>query len=96
MIDTKDKKTRKAEKFFFDVNHFDDDFEEEIEEEEPPPPVFSEDELTAAKDAAYRRGRQEALAEAEASREKQIATLIGVINGPRSALLFRSGQGTAF
>lgn len=80
MADTKEKtRPQKPQKFFFDQNCFDDDFEEEVIEEEPPPPVFNEEELAAAKDESYKRGRAEALAEAEASREKHIATLLGTI-----------------
>ncbi len=80
MIDTKDNKTRKPEKFFFDMNCFDDGYVEEVIPEEPPPPVFSLQELDAAKKESYDRGRREALAEAQASREKHIADLVGTIN----------------
>ncbi len=80
MTETKKKTVpRKAQKFFFDVNHFDDDFEEEVIFEEPPPPVFSEEELAAAKEAAFNQGREEALAEAKASRGKYVADLLGTV-----------------
>ncbi len=84
MIKTQDKagttKVRDpGERFLFDQNNFDDDFEEEIIEEEPPPPTYSEEELAAARDAAYREGKKDGLAEAAASREKQIAELIAKI-----------------
>lgn len=81
MPDTKDKpKPNKAQKFFFDQNFFDDDYEEEIIEEEPPLPMFSEQELESARKESYDRGRREAMAEAQASREKHIADLVGTIS----------------
>lgn len=79
MIDIKEKKARKAEKFLFDVNRFDDEYIEEVEEEEPPPPVFSEDELAAAKEAAFAQGKQQGLNEANASRETHISGVLDKI-----------------
>lgn len=81
MIASKDKKTKTGnpKKFLFDQNCFDEDFEEEVIVEEPPPPTFSEQELEAARKEGYERGRANGLAEAAASREKQVATLLGTI-----------------
>lgn len=72
-------KTRKPQKFLFDMNCFDEGYVEEVIPEEPPPPVFSGQELDAARKEGYERGRREALAEAQASREKHIADLVATI-----------------
>ena len=80
MIKTDEKKKHvKETKFYFDQNNFDDDYEEEVEEEEPPPPTFSEDELALAQKKSFEQGKREGLAEAQASREKQVANLIATI-----------------
>lgn len=68
-----------AQKFLFDVRSFDDDFVEEEEEEIPPPPTFSEEELAAARDEAFAQGKQAGLDEAAASRDTEIAALIGTM-----------------
>lgn len=78
MADTKEK-TRKPQKFLFDMNCFDEGYVEEVIPEEPPPPVFSEQEVEAARKEGYERGRREAAAEAQASRERHIADLLGTI-----------------
>ena len=91
MIETKDKKQRNAQKFLFDQNCFDDGFEEEIIEEDPPPPVFSEDELAAAQQESYNKGKQDGLAEAEASREKHISQILETISA-HFQLLFDAEQ----
>lgn len=74
----------KPRKFFFDVNNFNDDYEEPVEEElpppPPPPPTFSEEELEAARKDGYERGKKDGLAEAEASRQKFVSTLLETIS----------------
>ncbi len=81
-----------ARKFLFDVNDFDekDDAEEEILPEEPPPPppppTFSEAELEGARRDGLARGRAEATAEAEASRERRVADLLETISREFSTL----------
>lgn len=82
MIASKDKKTKigNPKKFLFDQNCFDEDFEEEVIVEEPPPPTFSEQELEAARKEGYDRGRADGQAEAAASRQKQVAALLGTIS----------------
>lgn len=72
--------TAKPRKFFFDVNNFNDDFEEVVEEVIPPPPTFSEAEVEAARKDGYDRGKRDGLAEAQASREKFVATLLETIS----------------
>lgn len=77
-----------ARKFLFDVNDFDDHQKDEEPEPEPPPPppTFSEAELEQAKRDALTHGRREAAAEAEASRERQIADLLQTISREFSTL----------
>lgn len=65
----------KHEKFLFNQHIFDEPQVEEQEEEEdapPPPPTFSEEELEAAKASAFENGRNQALREAQQSRDEQI------------------------
>lgn len=72
-----------ARKFMFDVNDFDEKDEADILPEEPPPPpppTFSEAQMEAAKREGLARGRQEAAAEAEASRERRVADLLETIS----------------
>ena len=96
MSDTKEKtRPQKPQKFFFDQNCFDDDYVEEIIPEEPPPPTFSEDELEAARREGYDRGRREATAEAQASREKHIATLLETISNHFQTLFTAEAQRAA-
>lgn len=81
MANKDDTLTAKPRKFFFDVNNFNDDFEEVVEEDlPPPPPTFSEAELEAARKEGYDRGKKDGLAEAQASREKFVATLLETIS----------------
>ncbi len=61
-------------KFFFDLHNFNDDAEEE--EGPPPPPTFSEEELAQAKDAAYRKGKEDGFKESQESLEKKISVLL--------------------
>ena len=74
----------------FDVNDFDDKVEEETLPEEPPPPppppTFSEAQLEAARREGLAHGRQEAAAEAEASRERRVADLLETISREFSTL----------
>jgi len=67
----------KPKKYFFDLNNFNDDFGPEPEV--PPPPVFSQEELDGAQKSSYDRGKRDGLAEAKASRDKQVADLVGRI-----------------
>lgn len=60
-------------KFLFDSNRF--DAPDEDENDEPVVPTFSEEELEQAKKIAYESGKSQGLKEAEASREKHVATL---------------------
>ncbi|MCB9996523.1 MAG: flagellar protein FlbE [Rhodospirillales bacterium] len=95
MIDTKDKKTaekKQAQKFLFDQNCFDDGYVEDIIEEEPPPPTFSEAELASAEQNAFNKGKQEGLAEAEASREKHVAGILEQINQSMQTLFAAEQQ----
>lgn len=80
-----------ARKFLFDVNDFDekDDAEDILPEEPPPPPpppTFSEAELEGARRDGLARGRAEAAAEAEASRERRVADLLETISREFSTL----------
>ena len=76
------------EKFFFDQNVFDEEDvnDAELEEEEPPPPVFSEDELEAAKNAAFQKGHAQATLEEKNSREQHLATLLQTLTKDMSTL----------
>lgn len=66
-------------RFFFNLKNFDEEYVEEVEDEEPPEPTFSEAELTLARKEGFQKGKEEGKAEAEASREKQIAGILGAI-----------------
>lgn len=67
-------------KFLFDVNVFDAPPKEEIDEDlPPPPPTFSEDELAAAKDVSFEKGRQQGQKEQIESREQFVAQTLAVI-----------------
>lgn len=75
---------RDLRKFLFDVHNFDEPEEDDIVEEEeedlpPPPPSFSEEELEAARIAAYDKGKADGMAEALNSIEMQIAETLGII-----------------
>lgn len=70
----------KDRKFLFDVNIFDAPPKEAIIEDlPPPPPVFSEDELSAAKDMAFEQGRQQGQKEQIESREQFVAVTLDKI-----------------
>ncbi len=70
----------KERKFLFDVNIFDAPEKEEIAEDlPPPPPVFSEEELSAAKDMAFEQGRQQGQKEQIESREQFVALTLDKI-----------------
>lgn len=73
----------KIRKYLFDQNIFDDDYVEEVEPEVPPPPTFSEEELEAARQEGFARGKSEGLAESKASRDQYVA---GVLNTIAQAL----------
>jgi hypothetical protein len=70
----------KERKFLFDVNIFDAPEKEDVAEDlPPPPPVFSEDELSAAKDMAFEQGRQQGQKEQIESREQFVAITLDKI-----------------
>jgi len=67
-------------KFLFDKNIFDaPEKDDVIEDLPPPPPTFSEDELSAAKDMAFERGRIEGQKEQTESREQFVAVTLDTI-----------------
>ena len=80
--------TRPARKFMFDVNDFDEKDAPEVPDEPPPPPppTFSEAELERARCDSLAKGREEAAAEAEASRERRVADLLQTISREFSTL----------
>lgn len=80
--------TRPARKFMFDVNDFDEKDAPEVPDEPPPPPppTFSEAELERARRDSLAKGREEAAAEAEASRERRVADLLQTISREFSTL----------
>ncbi len=73
--DTIDRPTRK---FLFDVNNFDEP-DAPDPDAPPPPPLFNQGELDGARLAAFEEGRKAGHAEAEASREKFVSSLIQTI-----------------
>lgn len=81
---------RDMKKFMFDVHNFDEredeDVETIVEAAPPPPPTFSQDELEAARIAAYEQGKRDGLAEALNSFEMQIADTLGIIRDHFSIL----------
>lgn len=82
-------------KFLFDVNNF-DAFDsvgnDEADLPPPPPPTFSEDELAEARTRALEDGKRAGLAEAEASRERFIASLLQSIAQQSAELLGQDQQ----
>ena len=80
--------TRPARKFMFDVKDFDEKDAPEVPDEPPPPPppTFSEAELERARRDSLAKGREEAAAEAEASRERRVADLLQTISREFSTL----------
>lgn len=88
---------RKDDKFFFDLNIFDEDVIEEPEEElPPPPPTFSEDELEAARHAAFAEGKKDGRAEAteeeQASRSTFVAQSLNKIAEAATVLFAEEAQ----
>ncbi|MCB1562872.1 MAG: hypothetical protein KDJ75_04790 [Alphaproteobacteria bacterium] len=71
---------KNGEKFLFNVHCFDEDFVKEVEEEIPPPPMFSQEELEAARHAAFTKGHAQALEEAKASRGQHLATVLETLS----------------
>jgi flagellar assembly protein FliH len=68
-------------KYLFDLNNFDSKEEREIDPDlPPPPPVFNLDDMGAAEQEGYLKGREEALEEARVSREQYIASQISGLN----------------
>ena len=74
--------TDKPNKYLFDLNNFDDPNSSSLaqEEEEDLPVVYSEEELEAAKAAAFQEGKQQGLSESAASREQYVSQLIQKIS----------------
>lgn len=61
-------------------------------EEEQAPPTFSEEELQAARDEAYKAGLQAGLQEAGASIEQQVATTLDVMAGTLGGIAERQAS----
>lgn len=69
-----------TKKFLFDVHNFDENAKKDEEENAPPPPpTFSLEELAAAKDQSYQKGKADGIAEAQGSFEKQVADTLTII-----------------
>ncbi len=68
-----------AKKFLFDIHNFDENEKDIDVEVEPPPLVFSQEELAAAKMAAYQQGKKDGFAESQASFEKQVLDILAMI-----------------
>ena len=78
---------RNMKKFLFDVHNFDGNKDkDDLVEVEPPPPVFTQEELAAAKQDAYAKGKKEGLAEALNSFEQQVTETLAVIRDNFSIL----------
>jgi flagellar assembly protein FliH len=77
---------KNGEKFLFNVHCFDEDFVKEVEEEIPPPPMFTQEELEAAKHAAFTKGHTQALEEAKASRGQHLATVLETLSNDLARL----------
>ena len=87
---------RNLKKFLFDVHNFDERDDDDAENEEdslpPPPPTFSQEELEAARIAAYDKGKSDGLAEALNSFEMQIADTLAIIRDNFSILFDAEGS----
>lgn len=81
---------RNLKKFLFDVHNFDEREEGDADQEEehlpPPPPSFSQEELEAARIAAYEQGKSDGLAEALNSFEMQVTDTLAIIRDNFSIL----------
>lgn len=81
---------RNLRKFMFDVHNFDEREEDDADFEEeappPPPPSFSQEELEAARIAAYEQGKSDGLAEALNSFEMQVTDTLAIIRDNFSIL----------
>ncbi len=76
----KKQETPSHKKFFFDVHNFDEHETADAGVEDlPPPPVFSEEELTAAREESRAQGKREGHAEAQGSIEKQTLDTLNII-----------------
>lgn len=86
---SKDVLDKKSAKFLFDVHVFDEDGADarQVEEAPPPPPTFSEAELEQARKQAFEQGKQQGLKDSAASRDQQIAAILGVVSHHLSDLL---------
>ncbi len=66
-------------KYLFDLHHFDAP-PVDSKPADAPPPVYSPDDLNAAQDEAFRRGKQEGFRESEEGISREIATFLGILN----------------
>lgn len=69
----------KVKKYYFDFNIFDEDHIEDVEPQVPPPPSFTTEEVDAARQESFERGKQEGLLESKASREQYVASVLDSI-----------------
>lgn len=78
----------KDKKFKFDMHNFDEEeYVDPYQEEEEPPPTFSEEDLEAAKAAAFAQGKQQGLDESKASRDQKIEQLLETISTQHTPFL---------
>ncbi|MCB9964302.1 MAG: hypothetical protein H6855_03790 [Rhodospirillales bacterium] len=63
-----------VKKFFFNRHNFDENAEED--EGPPPPPMFTEAEMAAAKDTAYRQGKKDGFQESQDNLERKISLFL--------------------
>lgn len=74
-------------KYLFDLNNFDrPDRKPKEEDLPPPPPTFSLEEMGAAEQEGFMRGREDGLEEARTSREQYIAAQVSGLNEQIRAL----------
>lgn len=78
-----------VKKYLFDLHHFDTpDSGPDTDANTPPaPPIFTQENLSAAQDEAFRRGKQEGFRESEGGISREIATFLGILNTQLDDLL---------
>ena len=76
-------------KFLFNLNNFDEPDDQAPEEDQAP--SYTEEELEAAKEAAYNQGKQAGVQEEKESREQQVAQLLGQITQTFQTLITAEG-----
>lgn len=79
-----------VKKYLFDLYHFD----QPATPAPPPeaaPPVYTQADLQAAQDEAFRRGKQEGFRESEEGISREIATFLGILNTQLDDLLRAEG-----